>query len=215
MQLDVVPYPEQSVRLPLSGKHVIAQYDEHTLAVYQAYNRTIAEFAVANGHFGAGFSYARMSWIKPNFLWMMYRCGWGTKDANQERVLAIRLRRAYFDQLLVRAVPSSFAASFHDGAEAWRAELASSDVRLQWDPDHDPSGAPLERRAIQLGLRGSALEGFRGDAIVDIEDITTFVRAQHRHVEARAWDRLLVPSERAYPVSDPEARRRLGLRDEP
>jgi len=24
-----------------------------------------------------------MSWIKPNFLWMMYRCGWGTKEGQQ------------------------------------------------------------------------------------------------------------------------------------
>ena len=28
-----------------------------------------------------------------------------------------------------------------------------SEVRLQWDPDHTPSGASHKRRAIQLGLR--------------------------------------------------------------
>ena len=27
-------------------------------------------------------------------------------------------------------------------------------VRLQWDPDHSPSYEKLERRAIQLGLKG-------------------------------------------------------------
>jgi len=28
-----------------------------------------------------------------------------------------------------------------------------SDVRLQWDPDHLPTGESHKRRAIQLGLR--------------------------------------------------------------
>ena len=35
--------------------------------------------------------------------------------------------------------------------------MAASEVRLQWDPDHDPHGRPLARRALQLGLRGEAL----------------------------------------------------------
>ncbi|MFT5999906.1 MAG: hypothetical protein ACI81P_002365 [Neolewinella sp.] len=34
---------------------------------------------------GPAFSYQRMSWIKPNFLWMMYRCGWAKKQ-DQERL---------------------------------------------------------------------------------------------------------------------------------
>ncbi|WP_425365083.1 DUF4291 family protein [Eubacterium ruminantium] len=36
----------------------------------------IANEAVAKGAFGSHFSMNRMSWIKPSFLWMMYRCGW-------------------------------------------------------------------------------------------------------------------------------------------
>jgi hypothetical protein len=31
--------------------------------------------------------------------------------------------------------------------------VARSEVRLQWNPDHDPTGNKLERRALQLGLR--------------------------------------------------------------
>jgi len=46
-----------------------------------------------------------MSWVKPNFLWMMYRSGWGIKD-NQEVTLALRISRAFFDSLLADAVPS-------------------------------------------------------------------------------------------------------------
>ncbi|WP_422570328.1 DUF4291 family protein, partial [Erwinia billingiae] len=29
-----------------------------------------------------------MTWIKPSFLWMMYRSGWGMKDPGQKRILA-------------------------------------------------------------------------------------------------------------------------------
>ena len=38
-----------------------------------------------------------MTWIKPSFLWMMYRAGWGYKDDNQRRILAIDLDRADFE----------------------------------------------------------------------------------------------------------------------
>lgn len=44
-----------------------------------------------------------MSWIKTNFLWMMYRCGWCTKK-NQERVLAVRITREGFDTILSKAL---------------------------------------------------------------------------------------------------------------
>ena len=52
-----------------------ALYNDETIRVYQAYNKTIAEEAVKNGTFGSHFSLNRITWIKPSFLWMMYRCG--------------------------------------------------------------------------------------------------------------------------------------------
>ena len=85
-----------------------------------------------------------MSWVKTNFMWMMYRCGWCTKK-NQERVLAVRITREGFDKILSKAVSS-------DADKGLRMRMRGK-VRLQWDPDHDPSGAPQKRRAIQLGLR--------------------------------------------------------------
>ena len=89
-----------------------------------------------------------MSWIKPNFLWMMYRSGWASKK-DQERVLAVRITRDGFDRIL------SLALTGGAGKAAAKKELA--EVRLQWDPDHGPSGEPLPRRAIQLGLRNEVL----------------------------------------------------------
>ena len=98
---------------------------------------------------GLQFSYSRMSWIKTNFLWMMYRCGWATKPS-QERVLAVRITREGFDHILSKAL----TGQDEKGRE-------KSDVRLQWDPDHSPSGAVVQRRAIQLGLRKEVIHSAR------------------------------------------------------
>jgi len=65
----------------MKEKVVRALYDEDTITVYQAYNKTIAKHAVASQTFVCPpFKKERMTWIKPSFLWMMYRSGWGTKD---------------------------------------------------------------------------------------------------------------------------------------
>jgi hypothetical protein len=114
-----------------------------------------------------------MSWIKPNFLWMMYRSGWGSKEG-QEVSLALRLRREFFDSLLAQAVPSSWDCDQFATEEEWSRAVGRSSVRLQWDPDHHPSGAKLERRAIQLGLRGAVLETFGRKELMEVLDVSEF-----------------------------------------
>src|SRR6516225_4792454 len=99
MSLEVEPYAGQAARWPAEGRHILAQYDDRSIIVYQAYRPSIASYAIATKTFGRDFSFARMSWIKPNFLWMMYRSGWGTKEG-QEIVLGLRLRRPFFDGML-------------------------------------------------------------------------------------------------------------------
>ena len=81
------------------NKEIRAFYTEDTVRVYQAYNKVIANEAVKNGTFGSNFKLDRMTWIKSSFLWMMYRCGWGTKE-NQEYILAIDLKREAFDYIV-------------------------------------------------------------------------------------------------------------------
>ena len=107
MHLAVMPYQEQVQKWPRRGRHILAQFDDDSIVVYQAYKPAIGHFAAANGYLGGEYRYRRMSWIKSNFLWMMYRSGWGTKPG-QEVVLAIRLTRGYFDSLLQQAVPSVY-----------------------------------------------------------------------------------------------------------
>ncbi len=210
--MNLEPYLAQSERWPRSGRQILAWFDEKSIVVYQAFKPAIGRFAAEHGHFGGDFGVGRMSWIKPNFLWMMFRSGWGTKK-DQEVTLAVRLERSAFDAILAQAVPSSFGAArgLYRSEEEWKAAVASSSVRAQWDPDHHPSGAPLERRAIQLGLRGETLRRYAGEWLLGIEDISSFVREQRAHVEARAYERLVTPVERPYPVSDPGTRARLAL----
>lgn len=194
--MNLSPYLSQAKHWPRSGKHILAQYDEESICVYQAYRPAIASFAVRHQRFGGDFSFSRMSWIKPNFLWMMYRCGWASKP-DQERVLAIRVPRRFFDELLRLAVPSGFDAGRYKSREAWQEAVAGSDVRLQWDPDHDPSGMAVERRAVQLGVRGDALRRYGNEEIVSIEDITSFVAEQRAHAQPPFAD-LTTPTEAVY-----------------
>ncbi len=193
---------------PRQGRHILAHFDAESIVVYQAYRPSIAQFAVAHQRFGGQFSYERMSWIKPNFLWMMYRSGWAQKEG-QERILAVRLPRAFFDDLLRAAVPSSFDPSCFSSHGAWQEAIRHSDVRLQWDPDHAPDGTAPERRALQLGLRGEALRHYGAQQAMAITDITDFVHAQAaalRHGDAA----LHVPEERVY-VPEATAARAIGL----
>ena len=155
--LATAPYSEQMKCWPQTGQHILAQFDDETIIVYQAYGPSIGNFAVEKGFFGGDFVYSRMSWIKPNFLWMMYRSQWG-QDEGQEIVLAVRLRRCFFDSLLAQAVPSSFDAGAFRSRDDWAAAVARSEVRQQWDPDHLPTGEKCERRAIQLGFAARPLK---------------------------------------------------------
>jgi hypothetical protein len=208
--LDLEPYPEQVNLWPKSGRHILAQFDESTVIVYQAYRPAIGRFAVEHGQFGGEFSYARMSWIKPNFLWMMFRSGWGTKEG-QEVTLALRLRRQFFDEVLAAAVPSAWDRDRYDTPEAWSAAVTRSSVRLQWDPDHHPSGAPLERRAIQIGIRGEMLERFGRRELLEVIDLSAFVAEQRSRLASSGVDALVAPRERVYLPASAAVIAQLGL----
>lgn len=201
-------YIDQINEWPQDGRHLLAQYDDDSIVVYQAYRPSIAEYAVKHQRFGGDFSFNRMSWIKPNFLWMMFRAGWATKEG-QERILAVSIRRIFFERILERAVASSFAASGYADEAEWKKAIENSDVRLQWDPDHKPFGHPIARRAVQLGLRGEILAEYGSAAIASIEDITAFVREQHGNVVGDCA-KLITPRERVY-VPGATAARNLGI----
>lgn len=206
MELRTEKYLIQLERWPKEGKYILAQYDEHSVIVYQAYRASIGRFAAENKYFGGEFSLSRMSWIKPNFLWMMYRCGWATKEG-QEVVLAIKMKREGFETILSNAVHSSFQNKIYQSQAEWQKALRHSDVRLQWDPDHDPMGNKQQRRAIQLGLSGKTLELYSKQWIIDITDISEFVREQRENIHREHQCKLVTPLEQIYPLDNELARR--------
>ncbi len=198
MALGFELYITQLDRWPASGCHIMAQYDDKSIIVYQAYKDSIAEYAVNNCRFGGtDFSFNRMSWIKTSFLWMMYRSDWARKP-DQTNILAIKLQREGFEEMLKHAVHSTFHRNIYNDNHAWKNALKSSDVRLQWDPDHDPFGNKTARRAIQLGLRGNMLKKYSSDWIMSIDNITEYVHQQYIYVAERKLNNLRTPIEKEY-----------------
>lgn len=212
MLLQTAPYLEQRLRWPTQGRHILAQYDEDTVVVYQAFRPSIGSYAAQHGRFGGEYSFNRMSWIKPNFLWMMYRSGWGTKSG-QEVTLALHLRRDGFETLLAQAVASSYGEAQYVTSTAWQEALLASDVRLQWDPDHAPAGQSLARRAVQLGLRGQALRQMNDEWLVGVIDISDFVSVQRQQIGT--LERLHTPLERPLQPRDERTSAWIGLDAEP
>ncbi|MBD5135129.1 MAG: DUF4291 domain-containing protein [Lachnospiraceae bacterium] len=180
-------------------KEIRALYTEHTIRVYQAYNKYIANEAVENGTFGRNFKLERMTWIKPSFLWMMYRCGWGTKE-NQEHILAIDIKREAFDFIVKNAVISTYSENTDVSYTEWKEKIKRSDIRCQWDPERDLSGNPLGYRSIQLGLRGDAVRKYVYEWIVNITDITDYVKELNEKKNMGLDISSLLPEERIYIV---------------
>lgn len=204
-------YKEQIKEWPEKGHHIMAQFDENKIIVYQSYRPEIGNYAAKNQYFGGAFSLKRMTWIKPNFLWMMYRNGWAKKEG-QEVVLAIHLKLEAFERYLEKAVYSSFQEEIYTTKEEWQKQVKESSVRLQWDPDHDPYGAKEERRAIQIGLRNEQIEKFSSEDVLKIEDISSFVRQQHEYVLNNQLDKLMIPEEHPFLSKNDEVNKRLKLK---
>jgi Domain of unknown function (DUF4291) len=184
-------------------RQIRAAYDDDTITVYQAFAEHIGAPAARFGTFEkAPFSLDRMTWIKPSFLWMMYRSGWATKPG-QEHVLAIRITRAGFERALSRAVLSHFEPETYPDHAAWESLKNESPVRLQWDPERDLALQQLPWRSLQLGLSGPSVREYVSEWVVGIEDICELVREVHEAVEARQLDaaRASLPAERPYPLS--------------
>ncbi|MET8147451.1 DUF4291 domain-containing protein [Actinoplanes sp. NPDC049668] len=181
-------------------REIRAVYTPATITVYQAYRPDIAEAAVRAGRFVPPFKRERMTWVKPSFLWMMYRCGWGAKPG-QERVLAVEITRAGFEWALARACLSSYGHGEADHGDAedraeWSRRLRRSPVRVQWDPERSIQLGALPHRSLQLGLSGEAADRYVDEWTVAIRDVTELA---HRVQSTR--DPALLPPERPYPLA--------------
>jgi hypothetical protein len=167
-------------------RQIRAAYTDHTVTVYQAYSPAIAGPAVRAGRFVDPFKRDRMTWIKPSFLWMMYRCGWATKPG-QERVLAVEITRAGFDWALTHACLSHHDRSSGESREEWSQRLRRSPVRVQWDPERSPELSPLPYRSLQLGLGGEAVHRYVDEWTVGITDVTPRLRELAENLDERPY----------------------------
>jgi hypothetical protein len=185
--------------------------DVECILVYQAYSPAIGEYAIAHQRFSgcAHFSLSRMTWIKPSFLWMMFRSGWATKPG-QGVVIGLWLRKTAFLEMLTHAIRSSpprASAQTSSGTNADHASrVAAYDesvrvaheraaapataafgfTRVQWDPDHLPRGGKhAQRKAIQIGLKQVESFGATNTAIVAVVDMREFVAAQHAQLKKK------------------------------
>jgi hypothetical protein len=189
------------------NRQVRASFDDATLVVYQAYSAAIADAAVSAGTFVAPFKLERMTWIKPSFLWMMYRSGWATKP-DQERILAIRITRAGFEQALSEASLSHYDPDVDASHEEWQRRKQESPVRVQWDPERTLQMQPLPWRSLQIGLSGRSARHYVNDWITEITDVTGTVAQVRRVVDAGDLTTAAqqIPGERAYPLPEAIAR---------
>lgn len=187
----------------MEAQIIRAEYDENTITVYQAYNHVIASAAIKRQTFVPPFKKDRMTWIKPSFLWMMYRAGWGAKE-NQECILAIKMKRQGFEWALNNACLSHFDPTLYQSNDDWKIQLANSSVRIQWDPEKDINLNALPYRSIQIGLSGIAVERYISDWIFEIQDITT----KCRHINSLMLNgemesaKAMLPIEAIYPLPE-------------
>ena len=205
-----VPYKQIRARQPVTG-----QEERKTLVVYQAYSSAIAIPAAREQKLDASpaFRVGRMTWIKPSFLWCMYRSGWSYKDPNQERILAIEMSVDGFRELIRSSVSAmdrdrptgpvpvllsqagteteteaaaAAAAEMGTGTEMGterEKEKEKVEVRFQWDPERNVKLGRLSYRSLQVGIAGGMVRRWMDEWIVRIEDVTEDVRRFHALIE--------------------------------
>jgi hypothetical protein len=183
-------------------KQIKAFYNENYVRIYQAYNDTIAANAIKNNKFlSPPFNPDRTTWIKPSFLWMMYRSGWATKQ-NQERILAIDITHDGFQWAIKNSVSSHFDADTYKCHSDWLIAKKMMPVVIQWDPERDIFLNKLTNRTIQIGLKSSAAKLYIDKWIIKITDYTAFaIKIKSLIVENKIAEAAsLLPLERNYHV---------------
>ncbi|WP_205910356.1 DUF4291 domain-containing protein [Rhizobium sp. FKL33] len=179
-----------------------AHFTDKIIRVYQAYSDDIADAALKQGTFvSPPFSMTRMTWIKPSFLWMMYRSNWARKDIGQQRILAIDISHEGFEWALTHAALSHCPP--HMTHEEWRKWKDASPVVIQWDPERDLLFRPLAHRSLQIGLGPTAVNLYVNDWIRNITDVTPLAKSVGVLVDAGRYDEVLdlLPVEKIFEPS--------------
>lgn len=137
---------------------------------------------------------------------MMYRSGYSYKDANQSRILALKLTRSGFEELLRRAELSHGANVIERRGKGFEGEKS---VRVQWDPERSLRIGKLRYRSIQIGIPAGLVGRWIDEWIVGIEDVTEQAKLLKKEIDEDEnvtleglKGRGLFPVERVYEVDE-------------
>ena len=205
--MHTVRFDVREETLPKFGRWFVGSANAKSIVVYQSLPREIAHPAIKSKRFAAPFNFKRLSWIKPSFLWTMHRTNWGQLD---DCILAIHVDRAGLFALLSESVSAKHEPKQFPQKRKWDKLIGTKDALTQWDPEYDLQDCRMKRLAIQIGLRGDALITYATELIVEIDDLTDFVRQQRNRVKSERFDDVLVPHERVIEI-DPTLQHWLGI----
>ena len=180
-------------------QEIRAVYDNHTITVFQAYNAAIAVPAIKNNRFESPFSFNRMTWIKPSYLWLMERSNWATKS-NQEYILGIKIKREAWEKALGLCILTHPDEAVYSNGLDWELKFNEAEVHIQWDPERTIRGAKLNIRSIQVGIGRTLIEEFNAkwiEEIVDYTALTNKINQLRKSGKYKEAERLL-PKERIY-----------------
>lgn len=193
-------------------QEIRAEFDTKTITVYQAYNKLIAVPAIKNNKFEKPFSFTRMTWIKPSFLWLMERSNWGNKS-NQEYILGIKIKLEYWEKALSLGVLTDPDKNIYSSGYEWEKQFKNAKVHIQWDPERTLKGGKLQERTIQVGISRFLIEEYNNDWIEEIIDVTPLVKKMNalRKVGKYKEVKRFLPKERVYPLNN-EISKRIGIK---
>lgn len=193
-------------------QEIRATYNQESVSVYQAYNQSIALPAIEYNQFRKPFSFHRMTWIKPSYLWLMERSNWGTKS-NQEYILEIRMKRDCWDRALSNGILTHPDKVIYKSGLEWEKKFKSAQIHIQWDPERTMRGAKMNKKSIQVGISRFLIEEFNNDWITEIIDrtpLTKKIRGLLKSGKYKEAKRLL-PKERIYELAE-EIEQVIGIR---
>lgn len=192
-------------------REIRANFDKESITVYQAYGEKIALPAIKNNKFESPFSFHRMTWIKPSFLWLMERSNWATRS-NQEHILGIRIRRDFWEKALELGVLTDPDPKVYASGKQWQQQFDAAKVHIQWDPERTLRGAKLDIGSIQVGISRHLIEEYNNHWIIEITDYTPLtkkisgLKKLGKYKEAKR----LLPAERVYNVPT-ELKKWIGM----
>jgi predicted acyl esterase len=132
----------------------------------------------------------------------MYKAGWGKKDDNQKRILAIDISREGFEWALEHSLMSNHTSKYTK--EEWLKLKETTPVRIQWDPERDLFLEPLKYRTIQIGLSNEAVPLYVNEWIQNITEVTDLALQIHSLIQDNKIEKakLLLPKEIPYIPSE-------------